>query len=146
MAAKSADEVIMELLAKVKTKQAEIKKLGKPSWKTSCTIGFTEALSDRVNIQTVTDREKLVAIYSRLLTLEDNWDVANKDLGLDIEPTHQGKPVADWKADVATRVGQLTIETKKQELKKLEERLDKIVSPEKRREMELEAIQAELAE
>lgn len=143
--AKSVDEQVLALLVKVKKQQDVITQLEKrPTWITSCTIGFSDAVHDRVNIQVVKDPNKLVEIYAGLLAREGNWKQANLELGLLTEPVHQGYKIADWKTDLKTRAGQLSIETKKKELEKLNARVNALVSPEQRRAMELAALTAEL--
>jgi len=49
-------------------------------------------------------------------------------------------------ADVKTRIGKVSIHKKKRQLEALETRLEKIVSPELRAEMELQAIKELLEE
>jgi len=49
-------------------------------------------------------------------------------------------------ADVKTRIGKVSIDKKKRQLEALETRLEKIVSPELRAEMELQAIKELLEE
>lgn len=143
--AKTMDEQVMDLLAKVTEKKKEIEKLSrKASWATTCTIGFTDSVNDRVNIMTIKDQAKLVQIYATLLVIEEKWKQANLELGLVVEPLHQNYKISDWKLDLQFRAGQLSIENKKKELEKLDERVNKLVSPEQRREMELKALQAEL--
>ena len=55
-----------------------------------------------------------------------------------------GFPVKDWLEDIKTRIDKLQIQSKKAKLETLEKRLNKIVSPELRAQMELDAIAAEL--
>ena len=138
------DEIVLALRAKVKTEKAEILKLGRPVWLTTCTIGFTESLIDRINIQTVTDPVKLTDYYARLLSKEALWKTATEQLGLDVPAVHQASPIADWKKDFQTRAAQLGIEKRKRDLETLEKRIDGLVTVEQRRELEIAAIQAEL--
>ena len=49
-----------------------------------------------------------------------------------------------WKSDIAHKINKLQISKKKQELEKLEERLNKLVSPELRAQLELQEIEREL--
>lgn len=55
-------------------------------------------------------------------------------------------PIADWKDDLRTRADQLGIEQKKKDFETLDKRVNSLVSPEQRREMELIALQKELGE
>ena len=45
-----------------------------------------------------------------------------------------------WKADIKTRIDKIQISKKKKELEELEVRLDKLISPELKQQMELEEI------
>jgi hypothetical protein len=56
-----------------------------------------------------------------------------------------GHTVADWQADIQKRINKVQISKKKADLQTLEDRLDKLISPELRREMELAEIQKMLA-
>lgn len=68
-----------------------------------------------------------------------------KELGVDKhECEHDGYAIDDWIADIKTRLNKIQIKSKKDALAALEARLDKIISPELRAEMELAAIEAEL--
>ena len=53
----------------------------------------------------------------------------------------QGKPVEDWKADFKTRINKIQISKKKAELENLETGLNKLISPEKREELEFRELQ-----
>jgi hypothetical protein len=53
--------------------------------------------------------------------------------------------VADWLDDIRTRIGKIQIGEKRKKLEALEERLNKVISPELRAKMELDAIAAELS-
>ena len=55
-----------------------------------------------------------------------------------------GFSVNDWIDDIKTRINKVQIASKKVKLEHLESRLNAIISPELRAEMELEAISAEL--
>lgn len=47
----------------------------------------------------------------------------------------------EWLADCKKRVAKMKYEEQKKNLQELESRLDKLVSPERRRELELEALE-----
>jgi hypothetical protein len=146
--AKSTDEAVLELLKKVEQKRAEIKKAQKrPQYKTNLTIGYDpETTTGRIMIQTVTDPSKVAGIYAFLIQKEEALNQAYTELGLPPDLTYMGYPIADWKEDLKARAGQLSIEQKKKELDILDKRVNSLVSPEQRREMELAALTAELAE
>lgn len=141
--AKTTDELVMDLLVKVEQKKEEIKAAKKkPQWKTNCTIGYNpETTQDRINIQVVRDANKLIEIYAFLLEREEFFEHAAIDLGLPPDLTYMGYSIADWAEDLKSRAAQLSIETKQKEIEELDKRVNKLVSPEQRRAMELEALQ-----
>lgn len=143
MAKKSTDEAVMALLQKVAEKKAEIlKATQKPQWKTNCTIGFDpETTAGRVNIMTVRDINKLLDIECFLLQRNDYQKKAAAQLGVEPNYEYMGYSIADWEADLKFRADQLGIEQKKRELDELDKRVNSLVSPDQRREMELEALQ-----
>lgn len=140
---KSIDEAVMALLVKVGQKKEEIKQAKKkPQWRTNCSIGADpESSHDRKNIQVMRTPREAVDWYAFLLQKEDFLQKAAVELGLDAELTWMAYPIEDWKADLRTRAAQLTIEQKQAEVKVLDARVNKLVSPDQRREMELAALQ-----
>ena len=145
---KSTDEAVMTLLRKVQDKKDQIVKASKkPQWKTNCTIGYDpETASGRVNIMTVRDPIKIVDLYAFLIQKADYRQRAATDLDVTTDLTYMGYPIEDWKDDLKSRVDQLNIDKKKKELEVLDKRVNSIVSPDQRREMELVALEAELAD
>ena len=148
MMAKTTDDAVMELLVLVGKKKEEIKKAKKrPAWKTNLSLGRDASSSQgRVNIMTRTDPNELVDWYVFLDQKEAGIEIAAKELGLPVDLTWLGYSIADWKEDLKTRAAQLSIDIKKKEIELLDARVNKLVSPDQRREMELKALQQILAE
>lgn len=146
--AKNTDEAVLLLLQKVEQKKAEIKQAQKkPNWLTNLTIGYNpETTADRVNIMTVRDAQKIIDLYAFLSTKEEAVESAAAELGLEADGTYMGYSYADWKTDLKARAAQLGVEKKKRELDTLDKRVNSLVSPEQRREMELAALTAELGD
>lgn len=142
----SVDQAVLDLLVKVDQKKKEIAKAKiRPSWKTSCTFGRDPASAqDRINIQTVREPRKLVEIFAFLTSQQEELKNAAQELGVDFDETWQNYSINDWKDDIRTRIGQLMIEKKQKELEELDGRVNRLVSPEQRRVMELKALQQEL--
>jgi hypothetical protein len=142
------DEQIAKFIQTVIEKKAAIK-LGeaKPSWKTNCSFRFGENSSDSMNIQTVSDPERLIAAYAHILEREKHYTEARKALGVagDSKFNWLGFSLEDWKHDFQTRIAKIQVAAKKKELEVLEERLNKLISPELRAKMELEEIEKLLA-
>ncbi len=143
MADTSVDKAVMDLLVKVEQKKKEIEAAKvRPTWKTSCSFGKDpNTTTDRVNIQVVKDPRKLLEIYSFLSSQQGLMENSAKELGLEFDGTWQNYSFADWKDDLKTRAGQLSIEKKQKELDDLDARVNRLVSPEQRRVMELAALQ-----
>jgi len=148
MAKKTTDDAVMELLVRVAKKKEEIKKMKiRPQWKTNCTIGKIEdSTHDRVNIQTVRNEGVLMSLYAFLLQQEKLLNTASEELKLEYNGSWQGYSIDDWKSDLKSRANQLLIDKKEKELQVMDNRVNKLVSPDQRREMELEALQAMLGD
>lgn len=149
--AKASDKKVLDFIKKVKTLKEEIAQAERPNWNTNCSFqplgGKAGNLVDgwSINIHVCASVQHLVQMVAFLRRQEADYNEAAKELGVDSKPFEwDGYPVNEWIEDIKTRVNKLQIEKKKQQLKTLEDRLDKIVSPELRRELELEAIEKEL--
>jgi len=145
--AKKTDQQTLKLIEEVKKRKADIAKSQKPCWKTNCTFTFIEGdLGKSTNIKVEKDLVKLIGFASFLKSRADNYAGVAKELAVEDAPEFawNGFSVADWIDDLKTRIAQIQIETKKSKLEKLENRLDKIISPDLRAEMELAAIADEL--
>jgi hypothetical protein len=144
----STDKKTLELIAQVKEKKSAIEKAEKPSYKTNRVFSYAEGnKSNTININVETDVRKLVCIASFLIERSSNYELtAKKVFGIEKLPpfTWDGFTLDDWLSDLKTRVTKVQIVTEKKKLEALESRLNKIISPEKRAELELEAIASEL--
>jgi hypothetical protein len=146
MAKKTSNEIVLAMLEKVQQKKNEIKAASKkPVWKTNCTIGYDpKSVAGRINIMTRTDLQEIVDMYAFLLQRADYLKRAAEQLGVEVDLTYMGYTIADWCHDLKARADQLSIEAKKRELDELDKRVNKLVTPDQRREMELEVLKAEL--
>lgn len=146
----NTDKLVLELFNKVKQKQKEIASVEKPKWKTHCSFSTdsnSDAIKDRVNIQTIADINRLVDIYGFLCHKQELFLKSAKALGVKVAGFKwMGFSLNDWEDDIKARIDQVGVTQKKEELKALEKRLDALITTEQRREMELAAIQKELAD
>lgn len=141
----SVDELVLQLFEKVQQKQRDIAASEKPQWVTSCSIGLEEdGVKTRVNIQTVSDPAKLVEVLGALLAKQAYWIGAASLLGVKLPFKWMGYTVEQWTKDFKTRLAQIELVAKRAELKALEARLDKLITTDQRRELELAAIQKEM--
>ena len=145
---KTTDDLVLEMLKKVQQKKEEVKAAKKkPQWKTNLSIGRDSSTSQgRVNIMTRTDPNEIIDWFIFLTQKEEGVEKAAEELGLPADTTWLGYSIEDWKCDLKARAAQLSIDAKQKEIEALDKRVNKLVSPDQRREMELAALQALLAE
>lgn len=140
--AKAQDQTVLLLIKKIEEKRGQIKDAEHPAWKTNCLIFVNGA---NVNIRTLQNSEDLINVASRVMVYELGHAAALEALGVSNDvPKMCGYPTSDWIADIKTRLTKINVDKEKRNLTKLEERLDKIISPELRAKMEIEAIEREL--
>lgn len=143
--AKATDEKTLALIKEVQRRKEEIKKLeGRWTPNTNLSFSFVEgSASGVINLRTVTSLPTLISIVSFLMDRQNSYNTAAQILGVDDAPDFKwcGFTVKEWTEDVKTRVGKVQLDQKKRQLEALESRLEKIVSPELRAEMELQAIE-----
>lgn len=151
MAAKkqTSDQLTLNLINEVKIRKAEIAKiLAKPSYITNCTFSYNEGtLNGAINIHVENDVRKLVSIGAFLKGQASHYEETAKELGVEEAPkfTWGGFSVDEWLADLKTRLSKVQVAKKQKKLEALEARLNAIISPELRAQMELEAIASELS-
>ena len=135
------DKAVLLLIDKVSEKKEQIESAQNPQWETNCNLKID---GENVNLRTVQTVEQLVNIAANVKVLQLGYEAAIEELGGDTEFKYSGYTTEQWMADIKTRLSKLNIDKEKKNLSKLEQRLDKIISPELRAEMELAAIQKEL--
>ena len=139
------DKQTMDLIKKVQQQKEEIAKAEKPNWITNCSFTYIEGSAKTVNLHVCRDVRDMVCIAAFLKDREASYKAVAVDMKVDAPDfTWDGFSVSDWMKDIKTRIDKVQIESKKKKLEALEARLNKIVSPELRAEMELAAIAAEL--
>ena len=143
--AKKTDQKTLDLIKEVKRRKEEISKIEKPNWITNCSFSYNEGSASRVNIHVEASVKNLVSMAAFLRDREHSYDETAKVMGVDAPAfTWDGFTVADWVEDIKSRINKVQIASKKKSLEALEERLNAIISPELRAELELEAIAGEL--
>jgi hypothetical protein len=142
------DKKVKQLWDIVNLKKVEIKEAERPNWKTNCTFSYagdTSTPHQRFNIQTVTDINEFVDALAFLNARKEFSERASLELGLpEYSFKWQGYSRDAWKADFATRINKIRINDKKKELASLEMRLQALLSPELRAELELADIEKSL--
>lgn len=140
------DSKVRELLEKVKTRKKAVQKAesnANKRWKTTGSFPPVLAVAVNINIQTAKEAD-LLNVIAQIRFHQDYVDRAAKELELPIIDTYAGFPYADWVEDCHTRLAKIQLSGEKTKLSDLEKRLDSIISPEQRRQIELEAIINEL--
>lgn len=139
------DKVVQELFKVVQDKKAAIAKAEKPNWMTNCAFRYSKDSSSSTNLQACGDIEELINIMGVLCGHKRNFDEAQKILGTDVQFKWFNFSFEDWASDIKTRIDKIQINAKKKELEMLEARLDKLISPELKANLELAEIQKMLS-
>lgn len=142
----SADQKIEQLLAALKKQRDEFdaaEALTKRPWRTNCSFG-REGLGGPVNIVTAS-QSVIVNLMTELVMREQAAGTVTTLLGLPVEPVRHGQyTMEEWTADFRKRIAIIQLAEKRRKLDDQEARLNQLVSPERRREMELAALAAEI--
>ena len=135
------DKLVIDLLRKVEEKKEAIKNnKKKPKWRTNC---VWKSEFKNINIQTVTAISELVALAAHIDSLIKGVELGAKLLDVELEEDDKemhGYPAFDWIEDLKTRTRMLLVAKQEEELADLDKRVNKLVTPEQRRAMELEAL------
>lgn len=139
------DERTLKLIQEVAKQKEEISKAERPNWITNCSFKFIDG-GPSINLHVESDIRVLIGICAHLQDKEKSYENAVGVLGLTDYPPFLwgGFSTADWIKDIKARISKIQIATKKKKLEDLEARLNAIISPELRAELELEAITAQL--
>lgn len=139
------DEKVLQLIKDVAKQKKEISIAEKPNWITNCSFKFVEG-GPALNLHVESDIRTLIGVAAYLQEKSQGYARAAETLGLTDFPHFSwgGSSVEDWVRDIKSRIGKIQVAAKKKKLEELESRLNAIVSPDLRAELELEAISAEL--
>jgi len=141
------DKKTLDLINEVKRRKAEIAKLDRPNWRTNCAWSWVDGnLSNPINLQVESNVRNLISIAGFLGERATSYQRAAEALGVEDPPqfTWNNFTVDDWIEDIRARINKVQIASKKKKLEQLENRLNAIISPELKAELELEAIAGEL--
>ena len=137
------DDKVKKLFDLVQEKKSQIAKLEKPSYKTN--LSFPTADGNRVNLQVVNDPVQLIKILASLkndahafvsICIEKGWT--------GFEYKHASYTYEEQEADITTLINRINIKKMKDDLADKEKKLNALLSPEKKRELELAALEKEL--
>jgi len=142
MAIQNKDELVQELIAVVQQKKDNIKKIQKPEWKTNC--AFYDRNGKVTNIRTISDIDKATELVGELVVAKNAHEETVKLLNISSEFKYHGYSFDNWVNDFKNICGQINIKEMLADLENDENTLNKLVSKEKREELELLALQAKL--
>ena len=132
---------LFEKLAKQREEVEKAEKESKGGWLTNQSLKLPGW--EAINIST-SDKGRLVFAVSKLISQRESLRQACEVLDTDFVNDFNGYPYESWIADVKKRIAILEIKDKKQKLAALEKRLEKIESPEEKRNKELSNIMDDL--
>lgn len=138
------DKKVQELVDIVEAKKAKIEKLERPQYKTnlSLPIGFLE--TERINLQIVNDPVQLMKYLAYLWSQSVAFNTLCAQHDFKLKYIVGGFPVEDWQSDILTRINVVNIKSEKEDLKKKEELLSSLLSPEEIRRIKIERLEKEL--
>lgn len=143
---KATNDKVLELIKDVKRRKEELGRIERPAWRTNCSFSYIEGSASTFNIQVLNSVSDLVKIHAFLIEKKKAYDESAKVLEVNSLPKFQwnGFSFEDWTEDIRMRINKIQIGSKRKKLEEIETRLNAIVSPELRAQMELEAISEEL--
>lgn len=128
------DDKILKLKEQIAAKKAELGKSKRFSPVTSCSI---ELDGVRYNLHAA-GRDQLIFLLCKLEAL----NVAAENLGYEGECMVSGFSTVDWITDVQTKLAVFDQKAETEKLKSMEATLDKLLSEDKKTELELAEIEA----
>ena len=132
------DSKIITLKNQISEKRKQIDKIKKFTPITNCSI---EVDGIRSNIQVLV-KEQLIALVIKL----NSYVSSAKELGLLDEYTISGYKAEDWITDIKSKLDIVSRKDEERKLKDMEEKLDRLLSNEKKTELEINEIENMLKE
>lgn len=132
METKKNDDRILKLKKIVDEKKEEIKSVKRFNPRTTCTLDLD---NQHYNLNVLTSNE-----LKLLLVKLNTYALSANDLNVKLEIC--GFDIVDWMMDIRAKLEIYEQKEKISELKKLEEKLEEMLSNEKRKELELDKIEA----
>ncbi|MDP9675353.1 hypothetical protein J2W97_001336 [Paenibacillus jamilae] len=132
--ANNNDQKILELKKQIETKKKQISKSKKFSPVTNCSI---ELDGIRHNIQVLT-KEQVISLMVKL----NSYAMSADNLGLLHNYTISGFNVAEWIDDLKSKLEFMSRKEEELKLKTMESKLDKLLSNDKKVELEISEIES----
>lgn len=126
------DERVLQLKKIIEDKKAELKTVKRFTPLTNCVLDL-EGQKYNLNVLQINDLQLLLVKLNTYL-------MSANDLGIKLEIA--GYNIAEWIVDIKSKIEIFEYKKKESELKALETKLDKMLSDEKKTELELDEIAA----
>jgi len=126
------DERILEMRKKIQEKKESIGKVKRFSPITNCILPI---LGQTLNIN-VLSKDDLV----RTLVMLNSFRMSAKDLELLDALNHNGYNIEDWITDIKNKLDSISKKEEETKLKTMEKKLEKLLSDDKRTELEIDEI------
>lgn len=142
-----SDAIVARLMEEVRKRRSEIAQAEKGAWRSNGVFSYDQNMNSAINLNVINDKSKLIEMAAFILSKERDHALAVTTLGIDEPPpfTWFGFSSENWIADFKTRINKLSIDAKRKKLEELENKLNNLVSPEMRRQMDLDAIANEMS-
>ena len=128
------DDRILTLKKQIDDKKKELGKQPRFSPVTTCIFTYN---GNRVNIHTLTSVKDINAMLIHF----NIYAMSAENLGIDLEDVHfDGFSVSDWMEDLNAKKAVVEYTAQKAQLSVLEKKLDKLLSDDKKTELEIDAI------
>lgn len=140
----STDDKTLALIKEVNRQKAEISKIEKPNYKTNLSFTFVEGGAP-LNLNVIVDIGSLLRMAAFVKGAEETYNRVKESLNVEgPDFSWLGYSASDWMSDFKAKIDKAQVSSKKKKLEQLESRLNAIISPEMRAQLELEAIMNEL--
>lgn len=139
------DQLIDQLLIKVEEKKAEVEKIKNPVFKTNLSAS-NPLIGDgaiRINLNVASEEALLSLLYSFEFLIEQNKKVPSK-YGISGITEWNGFKLEDWRDDIVLKIKQKNSQKQIKELKEMEAKLNSLMSEDKKKDLELEALKNSL--
>lgn len=141
-----SDKLVQGLIDEVQDLKNQIAKAERPKWETHCSFSYNrDGSGARINLQVEKNIEVLAEVLGFLIGRKKDLEEGCKKLGIKSKFNWMNYSFEQWEEDITSRISKITIDDRKALLAKMEEKLDTLVSPEMKRELELKALQEEIA-
>lgn len=140
------DSKIRELISELSKRQQDVKQAERESqqkWQTNCSFTGIFSKPRPINLQTASP-EGLKAVVRELIVIRNAELESSAILEQPADYSVDGYSIDAWLADCKKRAAIQNLREKQNKLEQLQTRLDSIISPEQKRQMELDAITREI--